>query len=176
MSSMYRDRRTPPSTGRRGRCSPEVRGLCALAEYGWTETRCSQVRPTNAIRLVLADDAEMAQLIETEGLRAHKAELGTRPRVYYKNLHRWDKVFLGGSVACTDTDECAEGATVTVKQADGQVAGTARVNNYGEFILDCLEPGGTYSVTIEALGYQAFSATFTLDKSLNIGPTMLERG
>jgi len=151
-------------------------GCVHLLEEGWTETRCSQVCPTGAIRLVMADEAEMAALIEAEDLRVHKSGLGTLPRVYYKNLHRWDKVFLGGSVAFADTDECAEGTTVTVKQADGQEVGTAQVNNYGEFVVDHLEPGHTYSVTLEAPGYEAFSATLTLEKSRNIGLTMLERG
>ena len=35
-------------------------GCAHLIAEGWTETRCSQVCPTGAITLVLADDAEMA--------------------------------------------------------------------------------------------------------------------
>ena len=61
----------------------------------------------------------------------------------YKNLYKWDKVFASGSVAFKDTDECADGAKVTVS-ADGAVAGEGVVNNYGEFVVDQLEPGKSY--------------------------------
>ena len=50
-------------------------GCAHLIDAGWTETRCSQVCPTNAIKLVLADDDEFAALVEKEDLRAYKAEL-----------------------------------------------------------------------------------------------------
>ncbi len=154
-------------------------GCVHLLEEGWTETRCSQICPTGAITLVWASDEEMAARVETEGLEAYRAELGTRPRVYYKNLHRWTKVFVAGSVAYADTDECAEGATVTVSR-DGAPAGAVvvqgAVNNYGEFLVDELEPGGEYEVTIEAPGYQAHSAAVCLEESVTMGLVMLIRG
>jgi len=149
-------------------------GCVHLLEEGWTETRCSQVCPTGAIRFLLAEDSEIASLVASEELRVLKDELGTKPRVYYKNLHRWDKVFVSGSVAFGDTDECAEGAGVLVKQA-GVVVAEGFVNNYGEFVVDRLEPDARYEVGIEAAGYKAYSAAVTLEKSLNIGLVMLER-
>ena len=149
-------------------------GCAHLIDAGWTETRCSQVCPTNAIQLVLADDDEFAALVEKEGLRAYKAELNTKPRVMYKNLHRWDKVFASGSVAFKDTDDCAEGAKVTVSAA-GAVVGEGVVNNYGEFVVDDLEPGKSYDVAIAADGYKAVTKTVTLDESLNLGLVMLEK-
>ena len=149
-------------------------GCVHLLEEGWTETRCSQVCPTGALKYVLADDAEMAARAAAEELEAYRAELGTKPRVYYKNLYRWTKVFVAGSVACADTDECADGAKVTVTQAGTPVA-EGLVNNYGEFVVDKLEPGSSYDVTIEAAGYKAHSATVTLDKSLNTGLMLLEK-
>jgi Fe-S-cluster-containing dehydrogenase component len=149
-------------------------GCAHLLDAGWTETRCSQVCPTGAIKLVAAEDADLAAMAASEGLRAYKAELGTRPRVWYKNLHRWDKVFASGSVAFKDTDECAEGARVTVAAA-GAVAGEGVVNNYGEFVVDHLEPGKTYEVTIAAEGYRAVAKSVTLDESLNLGLVTLEK-
>jgi Fe-S-cluster-containing dehydrogenase component len=149
-------------------------GCVHLLEDGWTETRCSQICPTGAIKLVMAEDADMVAMAQAEGLRAFKAELGTRPRVWYKNLHRWDKVFASGSVAYADTDEVAEGAQVTVSKA-GAVVGTGATNNYGEFIVDHLEPGGEYTVTVEAAGYKPVSKTVTLAESLNLGLMMLEK-
>ncbi|OFW55610.1 MAG: hypothetical protein A2133_09645 [Actinobacteria bacterium RBG_16_64_13] len=149
-------------------------GCAHLIDEGWTETRCSQVCPTGAIKLVLADDAEMAKMTAAEGLEAYQAGLGTKPRVLYKNFYRWDKVFVSASVAYKDTDECAEGAKVTV-QSGGAKAGEGVANNYGEFVVDKLGLGGRYDVTVEAPGYQAYSTAVTLDKSLNLGLIVLEK-
>jgi Fe-S-cluster-containing dehydrogenase component len=149
-------------------------GCAHLLDDGWTETRCSQVCPTEAIKLVLADDAEMKELAAGQGLEAYQAGLGTKPRVYYKNLYRWTKVFVSGSVAFKDTDECAENAAVTV-QAGGATVGQGLVNNYGEFVVDGLDPGREYTVKVEAPGYQACAATVRLDRSLNMGLMLLER-
>jgi hypothetical protein len=100
--------------------------------------------------------------------------LGTGPRVYYKNLYRWEKVFVSAGVAFKDTDECAEGAKVTVT-AGGAKVGEGVVNNYGEFVVDKLEPGTECEVVIEAAGYKPLSAKARLDKCLNLGQLFLER-
>jgi hypothetical protein len=49
------------------------------------------------------------------------------------------------------------------------------VNNYGEFVVDELEPGRSYDVKIEAGGYQAVQRTVTLEESLNLGLVLLEK-
>lgn len=149
-------------------------GCVHLLEEGWKETRCSQVCPTGAITFLWATDEEMAERAAAEGLEAYRAELGTRPRVHYKNLHLWTKVFLAGKVAFADTDECAEGATVTVTR-EGAPAAQALVNNYGEFLIERLEPGAAYDLTITAPGYRSHSATVTLEKSLTLDLVMLEK-
>jgi len=149
-------------------------GCVHLLEEGWAETRCSQVCPTGAIRFIWADDTEMAEMTAAEGLEAYRAELGTRPRVLYKNLYRWEKVFVAGSVAYADADECAEGAKVSVTQC-GAPAGEALANNYGEFVVDGLEPGASYEVSVEALGYERWAAPATLDDSLTMGLIKLQK-
>ncbi len=127
-------------------------GCAHLLDEGWTDTRCSQVCPAEAIKLVLADDATMAARAAAEELEVLRPELGARPRVYYKNLHLFAKAFIAGNVVFGDTDECAEGAKATVRAA-GQVVGEALASNYGDFYVDRLEPGGEYAVTVEAPGY-----------------------
>lgn len=149
-------------------------GCAHLLQDGWTETRCSQVCPTDAIKLILAEDEDMARLVAEEGLEALHPELGTKPRVLYKNLYKWEKVFVGASVAYKDTDECADGARVTVS-AKGVKAGEGVANNYGEFVVDRLEPGSEYDVTIEAKGYTPYSTHVKLDKSMNLGLVLLEK-
>lgn len=149
-------------------------GCAHLLDEGWTETRCSQICPTDAITLLLADDAQMAATAEAEGLQAYKAELGSQPRVYYKNLHLWTKAFLAASVVYQDTDECAEGVSATVTAA-GKAAGEALTNNYGDFVVDKLAPGQGYTLTLEAAGYKPLTRDVTLEASLNLGRLFLER-
>ena len=131
--------------------------------------------PTDAIKLVVAEDAEMAQRVAAEGLERYRDSLGTKPRVYYKNLYRWTTAFVSASVVFADTDECAEGATMTVESA-GRGVGTGVSDNFGEVLVDRLEPGKEYAVRIEAAGYKTAAATAKLDASLNLGTVVLEKG
>ncbi len=149
-------------------------GCAHLMDAGWKDTRCSQVCPTDAIKLVLADDDEMARLATAEGLEVCMPELGSRPRVYYKNMYRWTRAFIAANVVFGDTDEVAEGATLSVEQG-GKAVGDAVSNNYGDALVDKLIPGVEYVVTIAADGYKSVSRTVKLDQSLNLGHVFLER-
>ena len=149
-------------------------GCAHLLDQGWSETRCSQVCPTGAIRLVLADDAEMAARIAAEGLARYRDALGTEPRVYYKNLYRWEKAFVAASVIFGDSDECAAGATASVRRAGASV-GEATCDSFGEFVVDGLEPGGQYTVAISAAGYAPVTQAVTLDESRYLGSVVLAR-
>jgi Fe-S-cluster-containing dehydrogenase component len=148
-------------------------GCAHLIADGWTETRCSQVCPTGALKLVLAEDAEIAAKAAAEGLEPYQANLGTAPRVWYKNLHRWTKSFLGGTLASKESDDCVEGATVELS-ADGHKVAEATSNNYGDFIFDGLVPG-KYELIISAAGYQPLAKSVDLEESLSLGVYFLEK-
>lgn len=148
-------------------------GCAHLLDDGWKETRCTQVCPTGALSFVMAEDEEMAEKAVAERLEAHQAQLGTRPRVWYKNYHRWAKSFLGGTLAYKDTDDCAEGATIVLSQGGEKLAETTS-NNYGDFIFDALLPG-TYELTISAEGYKSLTRSVELTESLNLGLHFLEK-
>jgi Fe-S-cluster-containing dehydrogenase component len=148
-------------------------GCAHLMDDGWKETRCSQVCPTGALKLVLAEDAEMADMVKAEALEAFQAQLGTAPRVWYKNLHRWTKSFLGGTIAYKDTDDCVDGATVVLSQAGRKLA-EAKSNNYGDFIFDGLTPGA-YEIAISASGCKPLTKSVDLKESLNLGVHFLEK-
>jgi ferredoxin len=128
-------------------------GCAHLMEEGWTQTRCTQSCPTGALKLVLADEAEMSLMVDAEALEIYKPELGTSPRVYYKNLHRWNKVFVAGSAYFAQSGDCAGGCEVTVAR-DGAVVATTVTNNFGDFLVDVLEAGTEYTVAIEAAGHR----------------------
>ena len=112
---------------------------------------------------------------QAEGLETYQAQLASKPHVYYQNLYKWTKAFLAASVVYKDTDECAEGAKVTV-YASGAKAGEGVVNNYSEFLVDQLDPDKEYLVSVAAPGYEAYSAAVRVGKSLNLGTILLERG
>lgn len=112
-----------------------------LLDEGWKQTRAEQVCPTGVFRSVKVEDAEMARIAADEGLEVLKPELGTKPRVYYKNLHVMTKCFVGGSVVkmVNGVEECAEGAEVVVTR-NGQEVGRATTDTFGEWKVDHLEP------------------------------------
>ena len=68
-----------------------------------------------------------------QGLEIMKPELGTKPRIYYKNLWRYSKCFIGGSVSteANGVVDCVEGASVRLLKNGGVVA-EATTDNYGD--------------------------------------------
>ncbi len=111
-----------------------------LLDQGWHEPRCVTVCPTRAVQAVKTDDAEMARRVQEQGLRPLRPELGTRPRVYYRNLARMDSVFVAGSVVRVAASgvECVEQAKVELLR-DGQLVGSTSTDAFGDFRLDGLE-------------------------------------
>ena len=83
-------------------------------------------------------------------LEVMKPELGAKPRVYYRNLWRYSKCFIGGSVA-EEKDgvvECVEGASVQLVK-DGASLAVTTTDNFGDFKFDKLdENSGSYTVQI----------------------------
>jgi Fe-S-cluster-containing dehydrogenase component len=123
-----------------------------LLDAGWTQTRAEQACPTGALRSMKVGDAEMQKIAADEGLEVLRPELGTRPRVYYKNLHLMTKCFVGGTVVhqIDGVEECAAGATVVLRQ-NGREIGRATTDMFGEFAIDRLEPNsGPYQLEVTA--------------------------
>jgi Fe-S-cluster-containing dehydrogenase component len=144
-----------------------------LLEDGWDKPRCAQACPTGAIQVLFVEDAEMKKIKNDESLEVLYPELKTGPRVYYRNLYRYDKCFIAGSVALQDTDECAEGAKVILRKGAKEV-GTAETNNYGDFKVDNLdERSGKYNLEIKYPGYKARKVSVDLKESVNIGTVFL---
>ncbi|MCC5794038.1 MAG: hypothetical protein JJT85_04790 [Chromatiales bacterium] len=121
-----------------------------LLDAGWTRTRAEQACPTGVFRGVKVEDEEMKRISEEEGLEVLQPELGTRPRIWYKNLHLMTHCFVGGSVVMDvdGVEECAAGAEVRVSK-DGQEAGRAITDEFGEWKVDRLAPdSGRYEVEV----------------------------
>jgi hypothetical protein len=104
-----------------------------------------------------------------------KPELGTRPRVYYRNLWRYAKCFIGGTVSAEAKGivDCVEGARVRLVR-DGAVVAETATDNYGDFKFDKLdENSGAYTVEIEASGRAKKSVTAVLGVSITLGEIRL---
>jgi Fe-S-cluster-containing dehydrogenase component len=141
-----------------------------LIDQGWDKTRGAQACPTGAMRAIKVDDAEMARLAREQGLEVMKPEAGTKPRVYYRNLWRYTKCFIGGSVSdsAAGVIDCVEGATVKLMK-DGRVVAETATDNYGDFKFDRLDPeSGAYTVEVAAQGRKKVVEA-TLGESLNLG-------
>ena len=122
-----------------------------LLDDGWAEPRAVTVCATAALRSVKVEDDEMARMVEDEELSQLHPEFGTKPRVWYKNLHRYTHAFIGGSVS-TEANEivdCVEGANIRLRQ-DGKIVQESSSDAYGDFKFDQLVEGsGAYTVEIE---------------------------
>ena len=146
-----------------------------LLDAGWTRTRGSQVCPTHAMRTLHVEDDEMQRIARVEGLETLHPEYGTRPRVYYKNLDRYFKAFVAGSLAgeIDGVTECVEGARVTLER-DGRTLAETRSDPYGDFRFDGLdEASGAYRVRIDDPRFAAGTLEFQLGESRHLGTVVL---
>lgn len=145
-----------------------------LIDQGWTQTRGQQSCPTGAMRAICVEDAEMARMAREERLEVMRPELGTRPRVYYRNLWRYSTCFIGGTVSAESGGviDCVEGAKVRLVK-DGSAVAETQTDNYGDFRFDRLEEqSGKYEVEVVAAERRT-KREVHLETSVNLGEIRL---
>jgi hypothetical protein len=145
-----------------------------LIDQGWSKTRGEQSCPIGAMISVCVEDEKMAQIAREQKLEVLKPELGTNPRVYYKNLWRYATCFIGGTVSAEQDGivDCVEGASVRLMQGKALVAETA-TDNYGDFKFDRLpEDSGDYDLEVAANGTKK-SVKARLGASVYVGEVRL---
>jgi len=104
-----------------------------------------------------------------------QADLATSPRVYYKNLWRYSKCFIAGSVSleANGVVDCVEGADLRLLKSGAMVA-QAATDNYGDFKFDQLdEDSGDYVVEISAPGQPKKTVSAKLGASISLGDIRL---
>jgi Fe-S-cluster-containing dehydrogenase component len=146
-----------------------------LLDQGWQQTRGQQSCPTGAMRSIKVEDAEMARMAREQGLEVIKPELASKPRVYYRNLWRYSKCFIGGSLAAEANGavDCVEGASLRLMKGGTLVAQTTS-DNYGDFKFDKLdENSGRYLIEISAPGRPKKTVEANLGVSINLGEIRL---
>lgn len=121
-----------------------------LLDQGWDEPRAAHVCPTRAIRALKIADAAMDAMAQDEGLRVLEPELGTRPRVYYRNLEPVLRHFIGGNVTARGSN--VEAADIELVQ-NGKTISTTRSDAFGDFRFEGIEAGGAdYTVVARKNG------------------------
>ncbi len=146
-----------------------------LIDAGWTEPRCVDVCPTGALRSLKVDDAKMAKVAEDEGLEPLRPDLNTRPRVHYRNLWRYAKCFIGGTVSAERAGvvDCVEGARVVLRHA-GEIVAETETDGFGDFKIDRLNPdSGDYTVEFSVDGMGVERREVLLGESVNLGEIRL---
>ena len=104
-----------------------------------------------------------------------RPELGTKPRVFYRNLHRFTQCFIGGSVVAEigGMTDCVAGATAVVRAAGREVA-RATTDIFGDFKCDGFEAdSGAYTIEITHPRHGAAYAVCTLGESVYLGTLRL---
>ncbi len=146
-----------------------------LLDAGWTSPRSVQVCPTGSLTAVLCTDEEMASKAADLKLEVLRPELGTKPRVWYRNLYRFTREFIAGSLArdINELEEVVPGATVALTQKGRELQ--SKVTDYfGDFKFDGLEPdSGDYELRIRAEGCKPTEVKVALAKSVYLGAIRL---
>lgn len=151
-----------------------------LLDQGWSKPRCAQSCPTNVFEAVKVSDAVMEQRVKTEALEVLQPQFNAKPRVYYRNLHRYNKCFIGGTVTAlvNGVEECAEGSEVTLFRGGelqgGEPLQSVQADVFGEFKFDKLEPNsGSYRVCVKHRDYADAEIETVLDNSVYLGEIKL---
>ena len=142
-----------------------------LIDQGWTQTRGQLSCPTGAMRAMSLEEGELDKMIEIDGLEVLEPELGTKPRVYYKNLWRYAKCFIGGTLSAEANGvvDCVAGARLRLKKNNVWVD-EVKSDAYGDFKFDRLdEDSGAYTIEIEIDGAVRKVIEASLGASLNLG-------
>lgn len=147
-----------------------------LLDQGWQRTRGAQACPTGAMQVFKVEDTEMSVLASEGQLQVLNPEYGARPRVYYKNLHRYSKCFVGGTVLATigGIKECIGGAAIELSQR-GSTVDRMTSDTFGDFKFDGLSPNsGSYDLKISHAKYGRASTKLLLGaESVYAGEIML---
>ena len=143
--------------------------FCAhLLDKGWKEPRCVEACPTGTLIFGDLDDPNSAVSQAWKKAEAMHPEYKLGDKVRYIGL---PKAFIAGSVAYRDKDECAVGATVTLKGDAGTL--TTKTDAFGDFEFEGLPENATYKLQVSAPGYAAKELTVKTSMSINLGDILL---
>jgi Fe-S-cluster-containing dehydrogenase component len=131
---------------------PQKCTFCAhLLDKGWKEPRCVEACPNGTLTFGDLDDAksEVAKLMASRKVEVLHPQYALKEKVAYIGI---PKRFIAGAVVFGDTDECGEGARVTLGgKGEKRVA---KADNYGDFEFEGVSADKAYVVKVEKAGYK----------------------
>jgi len=142
-----------------------------LLDQGHSQLRAEQACPTGVFRSLKAEDHEMERIAEEQELQVLRPELGTRPRVYYKNLDWFTKHYIGGTLVseANGTAVAASGVTVRLEK-DGVQIQSAQTDQFGDFKFDGLEDhSGRYTLQYDSPRQGRCETSFEFNESVYLG-------
>lgn len=152
---------------------PQKCTFCAHGlDNGWLAPRCVEACPSEAIVFGdLADPAsKISKLNRSQEIERLNSEYSGQPKVNYMNL---PKRFIAGEVVLADnSQECAEGIQVTLKNSD--VHCKIKTDSYGDFEFKNLEENQEYTVIIEHKGYISKEYQTRTKVDINLGEISIE--
>lgn len=155
---------------------PQKCSFCAhLIDEGWKKPRCVQACPAGALRVEYVDADKIREIIQSEQLEVLNPEENTQPRVYYKNMHRYTKCFIAGSIAIEHNvkTDCVEGARVNLFIGSSLVSETI-TDVFGDFKFDNLEANSEkYVIQVLVGGELRKTLEVDLRASINVGTISL---
>jgi Fe-S-cluster-containing dehydrogenase component len=147
-----------------------------LLDQGWRQPRGVQACPTGAMRSFHLDDEAMQAMACRDGLETLHPEWRTKPRVYYRNLYRYEKHFVGGSVVVmrNGVPDCLAGARAVLRAGNKPIA-EATSDAFGDFKIDALDASGTpYLLAVTHAQFGTVTRTVALrDQSVYLGEIRL---
>jgi Fe-S-cluster-containing dehydrogenase component len=152
---------------------PQKCTFCAhLLDQGWKAPRCVEVCPTGALTFGNLDDAssDVARRMKSGKMEVLHPEYGMKEKVSYLGL---PKRFIAGSVVFGNTDQCGEGAKVTL-QGKGEKRVT-KADNYGDFEFDGLKADKTYGIKVESAGYRPYETEVNTKVDVYLGDIVLRK-
>jgi Fe-S-cluster-containing dehydrogenase component len=152
---------------------PQKCTFCAhLLDQGWKAPRCVEVCPTGALTFGNLDDANsgVARRMKSGNVEVLHPEYGLKEKVTYIGL---PKRFIAGAVVFGDTDECGEGAKVTL-QGKGEKRVT-KTDNYGDFEFEGLKADKAYRVKVESAGYGPYEIEVNTKVDVYLGDIVLAK-
>jgi Fe-S-cluster-containing dehydrogenase component len=146
-----------------------------LLDQGWAKPRCVQACPTGALESVHVSDEALRELTTKERLEVLRPELGTQPRVFYRNLQRVTRCLLGGNVCRTTADGRTENVTGARVQLwiEGDESRSVLTDHFGDFKIDGLQCDVKYSLSINHPEFGETRRAGVLRTSENLGPISL---
>ena len=92
------------------------------------------------MRVHKVTDETMQAIVEEEGLEVLKPELGTKPRVYYKNTAPTRQHFIAGNISATISGELENISSATVRLLrDNETIMQTITDDFGDFMFDGLD-------------------------------------